>query len=121
MWTGIKFVRTAISGLKSLKLFNCCDDISITRISLSFISMKNFKFRHIVDSTPSLIIKDGKINFKEMERQRYSIDDLLTQIRDKGIKSLDEIEYAVLENNGNLSTFLYDNKKIYFFRTISKK
>ena len=87
--------------------------IAILQISLSFISMKNFKFRHIVDSTPSLIIKDGKINFKEMERQRYSIDDLLTQIRDKGIKSLDEIEYAVLENNGNLSTFLYDNKKIY--------
>ena len=44
--------------------------IAILQISLSFISMKNFKFRHIVDSTPSLIIKDGKINFKEMERQR---------------------------------------------------
>ena len=95
--------------------------IAILQISLSFISMKNFKFRHIVDSTPSLIIKDGKINFKEMERQRYSIDDLLTQIRDKGIKSLDEIEYAVLENNGNLSTFLYDNKKIYPGYHMNKK
>ena len=42
--------------------------IAILQISLSFISMKNFKFRHIVDSTPSLIIKDGKINFKEMEK-----------------------------------------------------
>ena len=48
-----------------------------------------------------------------MERQRYNLDDLLTQIRDKGIKSLDEIEYAVLENNGKLSTFLYEDKKVY--------
>ena len=87
--------------------------IVVLQISLSFLSMKSFKVRAIIDSKPSLIIKDGKLNFKEMERQRYNLDDLLTQIRDKGIKSIDEIEYAVLENNGKLSTFLYDNKKIY--------
>lgn len=82
-------------------------------VLISYLSLKNTKFREIIDSKPSLIIKDGKINFKEMERQRYGIEDLLTQIRDKGIKSLDEIEYAVLENNGKLSTFLYDNKNLY--------
>lgn len=87
--------------------------IAILQIFLSYISVKNNKFKFLSDSKPSLIIKDGNINFKEMERQRYSLDDLLTQIRDKGIKSLDEIEYAILENNGKLSTFLYDNKKIY--------
>lgn len=82
-------------------------------IIISYLSLKNAKFRELIDSKPSLIIKDGKINFKEMERQRYGIEDLLTQIRDKGIKSIDEIEYAILENNGKLSTFLYDNKNLY--------
>ena len=82
-------------------------------ILISYLSLKNAKFRELIDSKPSLIIKDGKINFKEMERQRYGIEDLLTQIRDKGIKSIDEIEYAILENNGKLSTFLYDNKNVY--------
>ena len=82
-------------------------------VLISYLSLKNAKFRELIDSKPSLIIKDGKINFKEMERQRYGIEDLLTQIRDKGIKSLDEIEYAILENNGKLSTFLYDNKNLY--------
>lgn len=83
------------------------------QILISFISLKNTKVREFIDSKPSLIIKNGKINFKEMERQRYGLEDLLTQIRDKGIKSLDEIEYAILENNGKLSTFLYDNKNVY--------
>ena len=83
------------------------------QILFSYISLKSLKFRTILDSKPSLIIKDGNLNFKEMERQRYNLDDLLTQIRDKGIKSLDEIEYAILENNGKLSTFIYDNKKVY--------
>lgn len=82
-------------------------------VLISYLSLKNAKFRELIDSKPSLIIKDGKINFKEMERQRYGIEDLLTQIRDKGIKSLDEIEYAILENNGKLSIFLYDNKNLY--------
>lgn len=83
------------------------------QVLISFVSLKNTKFRELIDSKPSLIIKAGKINFKEMERQRYGIADLLTQIRDKGIKSLDEIEYAILENNGKLSTFLYDDKNVY--------
>lgn len=83
------------------------------QLLISFLSLKSTKIKELIDSKPSLIIKNGKINFKEMERQRYGLEDLLTQIRDKGIKSLDEIEYAILENNGKLSTFLYDNKNIY--------
>ena len=87
--------------------------IVLLQVVISYFSLKNTKFRELIDSKPSLIIKNGNINFKEMERQRYGLEDLLTQIRDKGIKSLDEIEYAILENNGKLSTFLYDNKNIY--------
>lgn len=87
--------------------------IVFLQVAISYVSLKNTKFRELIDSKPSLIIKNGNINFKEMERQRYGLEDLLTQIRDKGIKSLDEIEYAILENNGKLSTFLYDNKNLY--------
>ncbi|MBQ1813200.1 MAG: DUF421 domain-containing protein [Bacilli bacterium] len=87
--------------------------IVLLEVVVSFLSLKSVRFRTLVDFNPSVIIKDGNINFKEMEKQRYSIEDLLMQIRDKGIKSLDEIEYAILENNGKLSVFLFDNKKIY--------
>jgi len=87
--------------------------IVLLQVVISYLSLKSTKFRELIDSKPSLIIKDGKINFKEMERQRYGLEDLLTQIRDKGIKSLDEIEYAILENNGKLSIFLYDDKNVY--------
>lgn len=87
--------------------------IVFLQVIISYVSLKNTKFRELIDSKPSLIIKNGNINFKEMERQRYGLEDLLTQIRDKGIKSLDEIEYAILENNGKLSTFLYDDKNLY--------
>jgi len=83
------------------------------QVLVSFLSLKSASFRTLIDSRPSMIIKSGIINFKEMERQRYNLEDLLTQIRDKGIKSLDEIEYAILENNGKLSVFTYDDKNVY--------
>ena len=87
--------------------------IVFLQIMISFLSMKNPKIRTLVDSNPSMIINKGKINFKEMEKQRYNLEDMLTQVRDKGIRSLDEIEYAILESNGNLSIFTYDDKKTY--------
>ena len=55
------------------------------------------------------IDKLNKLNFKEMSKLRYSLDDLLTQLRLQGIKSIDKVKYAILENNGNLSVFNEDN------------
>ena len=44
-------------------------------------------------------------------KQRYNLDDLLVQIREKGYRSIEEVEYAILESNGTLSVFPYDNGK----------
>ena len=81
----------------------------IVQISLSYITLKNDKIRNIIDGKPTIIIKNGKLNFNEMSHLRYSLDDLLTQLRLQGIKSIDKVKYAVLENNGNLSVFYEDS------------
>ena len=72
---------------------------------ISFITLKNDKLRYIIDGKPTIIIKNGKLNFTEMSKLRYSLDDLLTQLRLQGVKSIDKVKYAILENNGNLSVF----------------
>lgn len=77
----------------------------VIQIFLSYVSLKSEKIRNFIDGKPSVIIKKGKINFSLMTKIRYSLDDLLSQLRDKGIKSLEEVEYAVLENSGTLSVF----------------
>ena len=78
---------------------------------LAFISLKKPKFRLMLEGNPSLIIKNGKINYNEMLKQRYNLDDLLVQLRDKGYRSIEEVEYAVLESSGTLSVFPYDTCK----------
>lgn len=80
----------------------------IIQISISFISLKSVKLRKLIDGNPIVIIKDGKLNFKDMTKLRYTIDDLIAQLREQGIKSIEEVNYAVLENNGKLSVFNKD-------------
>ncbi len=84
----------------------------ILEVVFAFISIKSRRFRTIFDGKPSLIICNGKINYKEMVKQRYSLDDLLISLRVQGIKDLETIEYAFLEPNGELSVFKYNIFKI---------
>lgn len=77
-------------------------------ILLAFVSIKSRRFRSFFDGKPSLIICNGKVNYKEMIRQRYSMDDLLLSLRQKSIRDINEIEYAFLEPNGKLSIFKYN-------------
>lgn len=76
-------------------------------ILCSYISMKSNKFREVLEGKPSLMINKGVLNFKELIKQRYTLHDLLLELRQNGIKNIEDVEYAVLENNGKLSIFPY--------------
>lgn len=84
----------------------------ILEIILSYISLKSRTFRNIFGGKPSLIISNGKVNYHEMIKLRYSLDDLLISLRQKEIRNIDEVEYAFLEPNGKLSIFKYGIFKI---------
>lgn len=77
----------------------------LIQIGMSYISLKKEKIRVLFDGTPSVMINRGIVNFKEMLRQRYNIDDLLTQLREQHIRTIEEVDYAILEPSGKLSVF----------------
>lgn len=81
------------------------------QIILSYTSLKSKSFRHLVEGKPTVIIKNGRIVFSEMVKLRYSLDDLVLQLREQGINSIEEVKFAILENNGELSVF--DKKSSY--------
>ena len=81
----------------------------VIQIILSYITSKSNTFKKIIDGSPRIIIDKGKINFNEMSKLRYSLDNLITQLREHKIKSIEEVKYAILENNGKLSVFTDDN------------
>ena len=83
----------------------------LIQIVMSYISLKNAKVRDAFDGTPSVMINRGVVNFKEMVRQRYNLDDLLTQLREQHIRTIEEVDYAILEYSGKLSVFQKENNK----------
>ncbi len=86
--------------------------LGLLEIVLAYISIKSRTFRRLFDGKPSLIVCNGKVNYKEMVRQRYSMDDLLLSLRQKEVKNIQDVEYAFLEPNGKLSIFKYNLFKI---------
>ncbi|PMC39798.1 hypothetical protein CJ195_07465 [Bacillus sp. UMB0899] len=77
--------------------------LMIIQISLAYISLKNQKIRHLLDGKPTIIINRGKVDEHAMETQRYNFDDLMTQLRDKNIGNVADVEFAILEPSGKLS------------------
>ena len=77
----------------------------VFQIIFAKLSLKSNKFRDILDGKESIIIANGKLNFSEMRNQKYNLNDLLLQLRDKGIRTIEEVDFAILETNGKLSVF----------------
>ena len=75
----------------------------VAEATLSFLDLKSRKFRKFMSGTPIIIIKDGKVLEKEMEKLRFNFDDLLEMLRMQGNTDINDIKYAILETSGNLS------------------
>ena len=69
----------------------------------STLVLKFPKIKKLFSSRPSVIIYKGRIDYKEMMRVRISIEELISQIRQNGVFDLDEVDYAILEENGKMS------------------
>lgn len=78
-------------------------------VFLGYISLKSSKIRNFIDGTPKVIINKGKVDFKQMQSLRYTLDDLVSQLREQGVKNIEDVNYAILENNGKLSVFTDNN------------
>ena len=108
-------VSLFLAQLASISIENLEDSIFVSmgpilllviiQIILSRLSYRNTNVRSALDGNVSVIINRGKINFDEMLKQRYNLDDLLAQLREQSIKSIEEVDYALLETSGKLSVF----------------
>ena len=83
----------------------------LCQIGMAFLSLNKKEVREMFEGKPSVIINNGKVMIKEMIRQRYNLNDLLTQLREQNFKSINEVDYAILETSGKLSVFKKEEKK----------
>ena len=70
---------------------------------VSILTLKSIKMRKFFMGVPTILIQDGKILKKNLFQARLDINDLLEQCRSNGYFDINEIDYGILEVNGNLS------------------
>jgi len=82
---------------------------SVLSIIFEYIGLKSAQARVVLDGQPTIVIKDGKIIKKALQRTRLNIDDLSMMLRIKDVFSMKDVHYAILEPNGKLSVLKQEN------------
>ena len=76
----------------------------------SALSLKSARLRSILEGNSLVVIRDGVIDQKQLKKLRLSLDDLLDRLRQKDIFDINDVNYAIVETNGQLSVMLKPGK-----------
>lgn len=82
--------------------------LSALSLLISQLSLHHLRFRELFCGTPAILIRNGQIQQETMRKNRYTIDELLEELRSQGYASVEDIQYAVLENSGKLSLLSHE-------------
>lgn len=77
--------------------------LTLAVVTTGYLTLKSVPARKLVEGEPLVLIQNGKIYEKNLKKLRYNIDDLMMQLRNKNVFDLGEVEFAILESNGQLS------------------
>lgn len=72
-------------------------------VTLSFLTSRYSRLRHLLSSPPSVLIRDGIIDQRELLRNRISPEELLSELRLNSVSDPSQVKYAILEQNGLMS------------------
>ncbi|MBE6799942.1 MAG: DUF421 domain-containing protein [Ruminococcaceae bacterium] len=86
----------------------------------SVIDRKSVKFRYLTEGKPVTIIRNGTLLQKELKNLRFTINDVLSGLRQKDVFDIEDVEYAIVETNGTLSVLLKPDKRPATSKTIGK-
>ncbi len=93
-----------LNGLVPIVTLFCCE------LLISSAALRSIRLRALLFGEPSLLIYHGAIDQKEMRRNRFTLDELMQELRSLGVRDIAKIEYAFLETNGKLSVLQYESE-----------
>ena len=83
----------------------------IMHLIISVINLKSSKAREIICGIPSILIYRGKINEKNLKKERFTINELEERLRGNNVINLGDVEYAILETSGQVTVIQKPNKR----------
>lgn len=83
----------------------------VMHLIISMINIKSNKAREIICGKPSMLIFRGKIDEKQLKKERFTINELEERLRDSNIFNIGDVEYAILETSGQVTVIPKPNKR----------
>ena len=77
----------------------------------SLLSLKSQKMRRFFSGSPTVIIRNGQIDYQALEKLCFNLNDLLEELRTGGVLSPTEVGTAIMETSGKLSVFPTSQKR----------
>ena len=78
---------------------------------ISFLNLKSIRFRELTCGKPCILIYRGKIDEKALVKERFTLNELQERLRGNNVFNISDVEYAILETNGNVSVILKPEKR----------
>jgi uncharacterized membrane protein YcaP (DUF421 family) len=77
--------------------------IGVVQVGSSYITFRSKRLRKVIEGEPIVVIQDGKVLEKNLKRERLTEDDVAEEMRMQQIASFDDVQWAILETNGQIS------------------
>lgn len=97
--------KNMIAGIAALFIYGFISYI------ISFVSIKSILARRFFIGVPTVLVEKGKIIESGLKKSKIDVNDLLMEARENGYFNLDEIDYALMEVNGNISFLPKEKEK----------
>ena len=114
-------VTIMVSGLATLPMENpgipiangiiAILTILVAQVFVSLLSLKSYKARSLISGNPTILIQNGIINEDNLRKEMYTINDLIEQLRINNVPNIADVEFAILETNGQLSIIPKSQKR----------
>ena len=97
--------HVVFSGIVALVTF------ALLTILTSYLNLKSYSARRIINAKTLILVENGRIIDKNLKRLRITINELMMKLREKDVFNLEDVQFAIMESNGQLSVLIKANKQ----------
>lgn len=83
----------------------------VMHLVISVSNLKSIRFRQVICGKPAILIYRGRIDEKQLKKERYTINELQERLRGKDVFNIGDVEYAILETSGEINIILKPEKR----------
>lgn len=97
--------HVVFSGIIALTVF------TLLTIATSYLNLKSYIVRRVINAKTLILIENGRIIDKNMKRLRITTNEIMMKLREKDVFNLKDVQFAIMESNGQLSVLIKADKK----------